>query len=227
MRSASTSTRASGTSGVPTRRARSVQYRLTRPDDESTPRSTEIPESGELGEEDYTEFLQGVFGIALVMFFAQALGSIAIANYLGVTISLRAALYVFPYIEILATGGQIIDITTMSTALTATVVVLRVLFGLIFRRSQLQTIDGRATGLLMVGVLVILQYARHVLSHPVIDTWVLAQVTAGVIAATVIYLGFRPEVPPSAHAERRVRPTRIERSNPSTHATRTRKNRST
>ncbi len=226
MRSASTSNRASGTSGVPARRNRPVQYRLTRPEDESIRRPAEPPAPVDPTEEDYTEYLQGVFGIALVMFFTQAIGSIAIANYLGVTISLRAALYVLPYIEILATAGQIIDITTMSTAATAIVVVLRVLFGLVFRRTRPQTIDGRATGLLMVGVLVMLQYGRHVLAQPVIDTWVIAQVAAGVVAATVIYLGFRPGVPLSAHAVPRVRPTRIERSKPSTRATRTRKNQS-
>ena len=174
--------------------------------------------------EDYSDFMAGVFGTAIVMFVAQVLSSVMIANWFGATIQLALAFGFVPFLQIEAGPSVFVDIATWSTVATVAVVSTRVMVVLAFRRSSPQMLDGRAMGLLMSGLLLFYQFLRHVMSDvPIVDTWVFAQAAAGVIAATVIYLGFRPDGAQSARAETPRRPTRVERSTPSTQATNPRK----
>ncbi len=165
-------------------------------------------------EEDYTEFLYSMFGTAVFFFIVQTLASLVIANFVDMTITVKLWKFVLPYIELRGNLTDFVKITTWSSTATVLLGSLRAMAALVFLRKKVQVLDGQATALLMGGLLLAYQYIRHMLNPPVIDTWVYAQTMAGIVAATVIYLGFRPTGHQSAPAEPRTRPTRVERSIP-------------
>lgn len=207
---------------TPARRTRPVHYRLTKTEAEieAEVRARRVERSAALVyEDDYSPFLLSVLGTAVFVFMIQAFSSLLIANYHGAEIRIDFWLGVFPFIKFYVTPASYLAITTWATVTTVVLITLRALAAVTFRRDNIQVLDGRATALLMAGLLLVYQYIRHLLSPPVVDTWIFAQAMAGVIAATVIYLGFRPTGNQSAPAERTTRPTRVERFSPSTQAT--------
>lgn len=179
---------------VARRRAKPIEYRLHREEPVRSAASVRpTAAEPEQTEDDYTPFMMSMLGTAVVMFAIQAIGAVIIANWIGAQVSLKVALYVLPYVEILASPTDFMRIATWSTVVTVIAVSLRSLTALAMRRGEIQVIDGRATGLLMAGVLLIMQLIRHRLGPPLIDTWIVGQSAASLIAATVIYLGFRPD----------------------------------
>ncbi len=144
-----------------------------------------------------------MLGTAIFFFVVQTLASIMIANFQGVTITIKLWNHLLPYIELRGDLNRFVFITTWSSATTVLLGSLRAMAALAFQRKNVQILDGRATALLMGGLLLAYQYIRHALNPPVIDTWIYAQTMAGVVAATVVYLGFRPTGHQSAPAESR------------------------
>ncbi len=212
---------------VPARRTRPVQYRLTKSDAEiqaeARVKRAERVALLDRDEDDYSEFLYAVLGTAVFFFLVQTLSSVLIANYRGAVITIESWKHVLPYIQIAGSPASFIEVTTWSTAATVLLGSARTMHALAFQRKNLQVLDGRATALLMGGLLLAYEYLRHLIDPPVIDTWIYAQTMAGVVAATVIYLGFRPTGHQSAHAEQRARPTRDDRAISPTQATEQRK----
>ena len=189
--------------GTRRRSDRPMQYRLPKP--EIKPLATEtLPAAPpEDLEEDYTPLVRGVLRAATTLFLGQALGSLIIANWLGGSLQIRFFLKFIPYVTILAPRITFVRIITWSTVLAVVVTCGMVLLGLVRHRKEQQLLDGWSSGLLMSGLLLGFQYIRHLMDNPTIDGWVTAQTAAGVIAATVIYLGFRPEPDRSGDTERK------------------------
>jgi hypothetical protein len=186
-----------------------IQYRLPKTAVEPlvTPRSARwsepVAEVVDVSpEEDYAPMVRGSLRAASALFLTQALSAILIANAEGAILQIRFAYKVIPHVAILATRDVFVTVLTWSTAFAVLASCLAVMIGLIRHRDEQKLLDGWASGLLMSGILVIFQYVRHVLDPPAIDGWVLAQTVAGVVAATVIFLGFRPEVERPAEAGR-------------------------
>lgn len=145
--------------------------------------------------------VRGVLRASSTLFLSQSLSAILIANQLGAELQIKFHFKVLPYVAILAQRTTFVSIVTWSTAFAAIITCLIVLSGLVRHRDERKLLDGWSTGLFMAGLLVIFQYLRHLLDPPVIDGWILAQTAAGIVAATVIYLGFKPGGAPSASAE--------------------------
>ncbi len=180
------------TRGTRRRTDRSMQYRLPKPSIEPLAPETVQEEIGEV-EEDYTPMVRGVLRAATTLFLGQALGSLVIANWLGGSLQIRFFLKFIPYVTILAPRITFVRIVTWATVFAVVLTCAMVLLGLVRHRREQQLLDGWSAGLLMSGLLVGFQYIRHLMDTPTIDGWIMAQTAAGVIAATVIYLGFRPE----------------------------------
>lgn len=190
--------------GTRRRSDRPIQYRLPKPTVE--PLATEklpTPESSEV-EEDYTPLVRGVLRAATTLFLGQALGSLVIANWLGGSLQIRFFLKFIPYVTILAPRITFVRVVTWATVFAVVLTCAMVLLGLVRHRKEQQLLDGWSSGLLMSGLLVGFQYLRHLMDTPTIDGWIMAQTAAGVIAAIVIYLGFRPEPDRSDLTERPV-----------------------
>ncbi|MEZ5227640.1 MAG: hypothetical protein R2710_13490 [Acidimicrobiales bacterium] len=208
---------------VPARRTRPVHYRLTKTEAElqaeAQAKRAERIAVLQRDDDDYTDFLYSMLGTAVFFFLVQIVASVMIANYLGVAVSIKVWAKVLPYIELRGGLTEFIKVTTYSTAATVLLGTVRSMATLAFWRKNIQVVDGRATALLMSGLLLAYQYIRHLMNPPVIDTWIYAQTMAGVVAATVIYLGFRPTGHQSAPAESPARPTRVERALSPTQAT--------
>ncbi len=210
------------TAPAPARRTRPVHYRLTKSEAEIAAEAGERrsqPPASASDEEDYSPFLYSMLGTAMFVFLVQTISSLIIANYFGASIGIELWFGLMPYIQLTVSPSSFISISTWASVATVLVATLRSMFALAFLRKSRQVLDGRAMGLVMGGLLLVYQYIRHLLNPPLIDTWVYAQTMAGVVAATVIYLGFRPTGHQSAHAERAARPTRVGRSTNPTQAT--------
>ena len=214
---------------TPTRRTRPVHYRLTKSEAEVEAEARAIRNqratSIRRDDDDYTPFLLSMLGTAIFFFVVQTLASILIANYQGATIEIDLWMHVAPYILMTVEPSSFVAITTWSSVTTVVLGTLRAMSALVFQRKNPQVIDGRSTALLMGGLLLVYQYVRHTFNPPLIDTWVYAQTMAGIVAATVIYLGFRPTVHQSAYAERSARSTPVERTASPTQTTEQRKSR--
>lgn len=191
---------------------RPIQYRLPKPTDEPAPTSPiDVQSAQEPDElvEDYTPLVRGVLRAATTLFLSQALSAILIANYVGGQLQIRFYFKVVPYVAILASRDLFVAILTWSTTFAVTLTCLAVLSGLARHRDEQKLLDGWATGLFMSGLLLVMQYVRHVLDPPAIDGWILAQTAAGVVAASVIFLGFRPEVEMPAQGRRSNGPSTV------------------
>lgn len=176
---------------------RPIQYRLPKPGAEPSLIAPAVAPKAEEPEElfeDYTPMVRGVLRAATTLFLSQALSAILIANYLGGQLQIRFYFKLFPYVAILSSRDLFVSILTWSTTIAVSFTCIAILTGLARHRHEQKLLDGWATGLFMSGLLLVMQYVRHVLDPPAIDGWVLAQTAAGVVAATVIFLGFRPEV---------------------------------
>lgn len=159
--------------------------------------------------EDYTPLVRGVLRAATTLFLTQAFGAILIANYVGGQLQIRFHFKVVPYVAILASRDLFVSILTWSTTFAVTLTSLAVLIGLARLRNEQKLLDGWATGLFMCGLLLVMQYVRHVLDPPAIDGWILAQTAAGVVAVSVIFLGFRPEADMPAQRRRSDEPSMV------------------
>lgn len=188
--------------GTRRRSDRPMQYRLPKPTIEPVATETlPAPQPDEV-EEDYTPMVRGVLRAATTLFLGQALGSLVIANWLGGSLQIRFFLKFIPYVTILAPRITFVRVITWATVFAVVLTCAMVLIGLVRHRKEQQLLDGWSAGLLMSGLLVGFQYIRHLMDTPTIDGWIMAQTAAGVIAATVIYLGFRPEPDRSGEPER-------------------------
>lgn len=188
--------------GTRRRTDRPIQYRLPKPTVEPlAAEQAPTPEPGEV-EEDYTPLVRGVLRAASTLFLGQALGSLVIANWLGGSLQIRFFLKFIPYVTILAPRITFVRVVTWATVFAVVLTCAMVLLGLLRHRKEQQLLDGWSSGLLMSGLLVAFQYLRHLMDTPTIDGWIMAQTAAGVIAAMVIYLGFRPEPDRSDPIER-------------------------
>ncbi len=193
---------------------RPIQYRLPKPTVEAIEK--EKVAVVETIDEDYTPLVRGVLRAASTLFLGQALSAIFISNFRGAELQIKFLWKFLPNVAILTDRASFVKIVTWSTSFACVITCAAVLAGLVRHRKERQLLDGWAMGLLMSGLLLLFQYVRHVLHPPVIDGWILAQTTAGVIAATVVFLGFRPGAPISASAERSTDRTRPHRSGAST-----------
>lgn len=188
--------------GTRRRSDRPMQYRLPKPTVEPLAAEALPAAEPEEVEEDYTPLVRGVLRAATTLFLGQAIGSLVIANWLGGSLQIRFFLKFIPYVTILAPRITFVRIITWATVFAVVLTCAMVLIGLVRHRKEQQLLDGWSSGLLMSGLLVGFQYLRHLMDPPTIDGWVMAQTAAGVIAAAVIYLGFRPEPDRSGEPER-------------------------
>jgi hypothetical protein len=165
---------------------RPIQYRLPKPTVEAIEK--EKVAVVETIDEDYTPLVRGVLRAASTLFLGQALSAIFISNFRGAELQIKFLWKFLPNVAILTDRASFVKIVTWSTSFACVITCAAVLAGLVRHRKERQLLDGWAMGLL----------------------------TAGVIAATVVFLGFRPGAPISASAERSTDRTRPHRSGAST-----------
>ena len=162
-----------------------IQYRLPKPED--------LGKAEEIQEEDYGPLVLAASHAALVLFVTQALSSILLANYVDALIEVRFIWNVIPYLAIAVSNeGDLLTIVSYSSAVSVAAVSIGAIHALIRHRSDLLCLRGWGMGLPMGGLLLAFQYLRHRLNPPLVDSWVLAQSAAALVAVTVVFIGFKP-----------------------------------
>lgn len=164
-----------------------VHYRLTK-----TPEELAAEAALEAHEEDYTPFVLAAANAALVLFLTLAISAMIVGHNLGAVVEVRFWWRAIPYIAFVAPRATFVDIISWSTAIAVGATCVSALVALRRLRHDRQKLYGWATGLFMAGLLVIFQFVRHLMTPPVVDSWISAQATAFIVVTALIFVGFKP-----------------------------------
>ena len=134
----------------------------------------------------------GALQAALTLFGGQMGASILLANGNGTAVDLQFAGGVLPYLGIQTTPSGFVPLMSWSIALSVGVTVTAVMWNLLRRRDDPSLVLGWSSGLVMSLVLISLHWVRHLVNPPLVDLWILSQALAYVVAASLVFLAFRP-----------------------------------
>ena len=143
----------------------------------------------------------GALQAALTLFGAQMAASILLANGNGTAVDVQLAGGVLPYLGIQTTPNGFVPLMSWSIALAVGVTVSATLWNLLRRRDEPSLVLGWSSGLVMSLVLISLHWVRHLINPPLVDLWILSQALAYVVAASLVFLAFRPRFPTEAGAD--------------------------
>ena len=137
----------------------------------------------------------GALQAALTLFGAQMAASILLANGSGTAVDIRFAGGVLPFLGIQTTPGDFVPLMSWSITLAVGVTVTAALWNLWRRRDTPSLVLGWASGLAMSLVLIGMHWVRHLINPPLVDLWILSQALAYVVAASVVFIAYRPRLP--------------------------------
>ena len=171
--------------------------------------------------EDYAPLVRGALRASTLMIVAQLATSLVLSNHLGAAVRVTFFLKVFPYLTI-QTGLETYRRIWMWSIVAGVVGGCGgALYSLWRHRTERSLMDGWGCGVLMAAVLLAIQAGQEFFFGPLINTWVLAQAGAGVLASGMIFLGLRPGVEDPATAGSSLGPTGPRRVPPPGRASRT------
>lgn len=143
----------------------------------------------------------GALQAALTLFGAQMASSVLLANGNGTAIDVRFAGGVLPFLGIQTTPGQFVPLMSWSIALAVGATATGALWNLWRRRDTPSLVLGWASGLVMSVVLIGMHWVRHLINPPLVDLWILSQALAFVVAASIIFIAYRPRFPHDTSTE--------------------------
>lgn len=143
----------------------------------------------------------GALQAALTLFGAQMAASILLANGNGTAVDIRLAGGVLPFLGIQTTPGGFVPLMSWSIALAVGVTATGALWNLWRRPDDPSLVLGWASGLVMSIVLIGMHWVRHLINPPLVDLWILSQALAFVIAASIIFIAYRPRFPQDTSTE--------------------------
>lgn len=174
-----------------------------------------------LGDDDYAPLVRGALRASTLMIVAQLATSLILSNHLGAAVRVTFFLKIFPYLTI-QTGRETYARIWMWSIVAGVIGGCGgALYSLWRHRTERSLMDGWGCGILMAIVLLVIQAGQEFFYGPLINTWVLAQAGAGVLASGMIFLGLRPGVEDPATAGSSPGPTGPRRASSKDNAPRT------
>jgi len=137
----------------------------------------------------------GALQAALTLFGGQMAASILLANGNGTAVDIRFAGGVLPFLGIQTTPTSFVPLMSWSIALAVGATATGALWNLWRRRDNPSLVLGWASGLAMSIVLVGMHWVRHLINPPLVDLWILSQALAYVVAASFVFIAYRPRFP--------------------------------
>lgn len=140
------------------------------------------------------QLVLGALQAALTLFGAQTAASILLANGNGTVVDVRFAAGIVPFLGIQTTPGDFVPLMSWSVALAVGFTVTAALWHLWRRRDAPSLVLGWASGLAMSVVLIGMHWVRHLINPPLVDLWILSQALAYTVAASLVFLAYRPRL---------------------------------
>ncbi len=163
---------------------------------------------------DYSSLVLGAANVAVVLFVAQGLASLIVANRLGITTEIRFLWGAIPYAAVLADGATFAPVVGWSTLLAVAVTCAGVGRSVTRHHGDPRRTYGWTAGLLMATVLIALQWCRLWLASEALDSRPLGIAMVLVVATGVVVramIGSRTlfDAPESAPVVEAPRPTSV------------------
>lgn len=167
---------------------------------ETTLREAELLVPLPVDDDDYAPLVRGALRASTLMIVAQLATSLLLSNHLGAAVRVTFFLRFFPYLTI-QTGPETYRRIWMWSIVSGVIGGCGgALYSLWRHRTERSLMDGWGCGILMAAILLAIQAGQEFFFGPLINTWVLAQAGAGVLASGMIFLGLRPGVEDPATA---------------------------
>ncbi len=148
------------------------------------------------------QLVLGALQAALTLFGAQTAASILLANGNGTTVDIRFSAGIIPFLGIQSTPTEFVPLMSWSVALAVGLTATAALWNLWRRRDSPWLVLGWASGLAMSIVLIGMHWVRHLINPPLVDLWILSQALAYVVAASCIFIAFRPALTQDSATEK-------------------------
>lgn len=143
--------------------------------------------------DDFAPLVRGALRAASLIIVSQLGTSVLLGNSLGAFIRIGFLLKVFPYLEIQTTEANFGRIWMWAVIAGVAAGCGGGLYALWRHRQERNLLDGWGCGIAMAGLLVLIQAGQQIFFGPLlINSWVLAQAGAAVLASAMVFLGLRP-----------------------------------
>jgi hypothetical protein len=146
------------------------------------------------GSVDPRHLVVGALQASLTLFGAQTAASILLANGQGTAVDVHFAGGLIPFLGIRTAPADVVPLMSWSVALAVGLTVTAALWNLWRRRDNPSLVLGWASGLAMSTVLIAMHWVRHLMDPPLVNLWVLSQAFAYVVAASCLFIAFRPSL---------------------------------
>lgn len=146
------------------------------------------------GSVDPRQLVMGALQASLTLFGAQTAASILLANSQGTAVDVRFAGGFIPFLGVRTTPGDVVPLVSWSVALAVGLTVTAALWNLWRRRDTPSLVLGWASALAMSIVLIGMHWVRHLIDPPLVDLWILSQALAYVVAASCLFIAYRPSL---------------------------------
>lgn len=144
---------------------------------------------------DPRHLVLGALQASLTLFGAQTAASILLANGQGTAVDVRFAAGFVPFLGIRTAPDDVVPLMSWSVALAVGFTVTAALWNLWRRRDTPSLVLGWASGLAMSTVLIGMYGVRHLIDPPLVNLWILGQALAYVVAASCLFIAYRPTHP--------------------------------